>query len=167
MGHMIQGIIGKPETLQKITISFSPAQLTIEELPQDFKLLLLCEKAREIIDAQVNLNNNTIKPFEFFDSKLKKHLESTGLSGIFAYIETDYFGGVGTQSAGFFKDGKLLESYKGDTRNIDPTIPWPDRLLDEPINKVLRKIGVLRNPDLDEFDTLGLGEYRHMPYNEI
>ena len=169
MAHMIQGVIGKPKALQKIIASLNSIQLTIEELPQNFKLLFLCKKAKEAIYEQMDSAafNDTVEPFDFLDLKIKKYLESTCSNDLLAYIETDYFGGTGTQSAGFFKEGELLNSYKGSTHDIDPAIPWPKRLLEEPINRVLRKIGVLRNPDLDEFKTLGLDEYRHMPYSKI
>ena len=54
----------------------------------------------------------------------------------------------------------MLEILKENTADIDLTIPWPDRLLELPINKALRFLGVIREARLDEFDTLGLGEYK-------
>ena len=166
---MIQGIIGKSSTTEKIIAPLIPVQTVIEKLPQNFNLLFICEKINDAIQRQVVLDdtNRVIEPFEFLDLKINKYLESCCQSGSYAYIETDYFGSVGTQAAGLFESGKLIEVYKGGDSDIDTTMPWPERLLEQPINKVLRKIGVLRNPELDEFDTLGLGEYRHMPYNEI
>jgi len=166
---MIQGIIGKPAIIQNILAPLNPVQATVEQLQQGFELLFLCEILTETICRQVILDNTggLIKPFDFLDSRLEKYLETASVDGYFAYIETDYFGGAGTQAAGIFNKGKLVESYKSDTGSIDISIPWPERLLDEPINKVLRKIGVQRTQGLDEFDNLGLGNHRHMPYNEI
>jgi len=166
---MIQGIIGKPEVIRQIVAPLNPIQATIEELSQGFNLLFLCEKVVEAIYAQSNItdSDDDIEPFYYFDSKMKQYLELIASSGVFAYIETDYFGGAGTQSAGLFKEGKLLEAHNRSTWDIDTTVPWPERLQDEPINNVLRKIGVVKNFASDEFDTLGLGKYRDMPYNEI
>lgn len=64
--------------------------------------------------------------------------------GTFALVETDYFGGCGTQSATLVIDGKITEVASKDS----------------PINEALRKIGVVCKNNLDEFDTIGLGYYR-------
>lgn len=63
-------------------------------------------------------------------------------------ISTDYFGGLGEQSATLYVDGKV--GYDGDTENGDP----------EPINNALRFMGVESIGENDEFDTVGLGNYR-------
>jgi hypothetical protein len=95
--------------------------------------------------------------------KPNKELKLTELSeGIFAStslkswmrdmliceIETDYFGGFGDQSAKLFRGDEIL--YEGDTRNGDTS----------PINQSLKLMGVKRKPGMDEFDTIGLGNYR-------
>ncbi len=64
----------------------------------------------------------------------------------FALIETDYFGGRGTQSAAV---------YHADTELLGPTNN------SSAINDALRRIGVTRNGAQDEFDTVGLGDHRH------
>jgi len=67
----------------------------------------------------------------------------------FAIVTTDYFGGFGDQTAEVYDNGKCI--YSGDT------------LLDYremPINTALRELGVVRSNAKDEFDTIGLGNYR-------
>lgn len=64
---------------------------------------------------------------------------------IFAIIQTDYFGGIGNQYACVFK-GKI---------NLDKSISR--------INDALRILGVRAKLPLDEFDTVGLSEYRSKP----
>lgn len=66
-----------------------------------------------------------------------------------AYIETDYFGGAGTQSGVLYENGKI---------SVGP------RSGEGTINFLLKELGVWHYPDRDEFDMLGLGKYRHMPY---
>jgi len=66
-----------------------------------------------------------------------------------ASISTDYFGGVGYQSAKLFIDNKI--EYEADDE-YDYSL--------RPINTVLKKLGVVKKDGMDEFDTIGLGNYR-------
>lgn len=68
--------------------------------------------------------------------------------GPVAYVETDYFGGAGVQSAAAWIQGKLA---------MPPTTHPAG-----PINAALHTIGLERAGGLDEFDTLGLGQVRSM-----
>ena len=61
----------------------------------------------------------------------------------------------------------MLEILKENTDDLKLAIPCQDRLLELPINKALRFLGVIREAQLDEFNTLGLGEYRRIPCSEI
>jgi hypothetical protein len=62
----------------------------------------------------------------------------------FAVVMTEYFGGVG---------GQWACTYVGEVRSKDV----------KTINDALRALGVVRTGDLDEFDTVGLGDHRHQP----
>ena len=70
-----------------------------------------------------------------------------------ASISTDYFGGAGSQSAKLFVDGKI--EYEEDDE-YDYSI--------RPINTVLKMMGVVRKDGMDEFDMIGLGNYRTNEY---
>lgn len=65
------------------------------------------------------------------------------------YVETDYFGGYGDQSASYYKDGKLI---------------YEDLNSHGCINECLSRMGIVRDKDnygkVDEFDTIGLGKFR-------
>ena len=61
----------------------------------------------------------------------------------YALVETNYFGGIGTQCAAVFR-GRAVEM-----------APAKDG-----INAALRRLGVECQADLDEFDTIGLGRHR-------
>jgi hypothetical protein len=63
-----------------------------------------------------------------------------------AAVHTDYFGGVGEQSADFY-DGKIVHSF--------------DSYSPRPINTALSKLGVTRSGTEDEFDAIHLGKYRN------
>jgi hypothetical protein len=76
--------------------------------------------------------------------------DATRDGGSLAYVETDYFGGTGGQSATAWIDGREVMA------------PQSARGGGGPINQALRRIGVLRTEADDEFDTIGLGERRTM-----
>jgi len=72
-----------------------------------------------------------------------------GKEKMIAKISTDYFGGFGSQTAKLFVDNKI--EYEGDNEFIYGL---------SPINDVLKKMGIVREEGIDEFDTIGLGNYR-------
>lgn len=61
----------------------------------------------------------------------------------FALIYTDYFGGVGEQYATVYENGRRVLGVTSDG-----------------INQALSLIGVMRSENKDEFDSIGLGNYR-------
>lgn len=67
--------------------------------------------------------------------------------GPLVYLETEYFGGIGTQSAAAFSNGSLIA-------------PTPLVGIGA-INIALRSIGIIATTAADEFDHLGLGRHRH------
>ena len=69
-----------------------------------------------------------------------------------AYITTEYFGGSGGQDAAAWKKGKLLFS----PSSVGYEKEWPN----SSISQALRAIGVIAEINKDEFDSLGLGNYR-------
>lgn len=74
-----------------------------------------------------------------------------GKGKMIASISTDYFGGMGSQSAKLFVDNKI-EYEADDEYDYDYSL--------RPINTVLKKMGVVRKDGMDEFDMIGLGNYR-------
>ena len=77
------------------------------------------------------------------------NIERFGKGKMIASISTDYFGGMGYQSAKLFIDNKI--EYEADDE-YDYSL--------RPINTVLKKMGVVRKDGMDEFDMIGLGNYR-------
>jgi hypothetical protein len=68
---------------------------------------------------------------------------------LIATISTDYFGGCGNQSASVTLDGKII--FEVDDNDFPRS---------SPINEALKLLGVRRKEGMDEFDTIGLGNYR-------
>jgi hypothetical protein len=71
---------------------------------------------------------------------------SLSAHGPVAYVETDYFGGAGTQAATVWSKGQRVLRR--------PRAP------SGPVNAALRLLGVAGAGLQDEFDTVGLGRYR-------
>jgi hypothetical protein len=71
-----------------------------------------------------------------------------------AYIEADYFGGVGTQTAQVWDGGKMalgpLHLAEGE----------PSPTTGTPISQALRRLGATKGNHVDEFAAVGLGRHR-------
>lgn len=82
--------------------------------------------------------------FVHFGGVLPTLVTELSMHGPVAYIETEYFGGAGTQVAtAFDRRVRILECGS--------------------VNEALRAIGVRAAPGRDEWDTLGLSAHRGMP----
>jgi len=68
-------------------------------------------------------------------------------------ITTDYFGGFGSQQATIRENKKVI-------LDLDDEFPNSENFHVHPINKALHRIGVVKKNGMDEFDTIGLGNYR-------
>jgi hypothetical protein len=73
------------------------------------------------------------------------NIKEYGKDRTIAKITTDYFGGSGEQTAKLFVNNERV--YNNEDKY-------------NPINNVLRRMGVIRKDKMDEFDTIGLGKYR-------
>ncbi len=84
-------------------------------------------------------------------------IRNWGKDKTIAKIETDYFGGSGSQSARLFINN--IRTYDGNDE-LDYKL--------SPINDVLKLMGVNRKDGMDEFDTIGLSKYRsNRDFNHI
>lgn len=90
-----------------------------------------------------------VSGFMFLTSVVAEILKTASRGGPIAYIETEYFGGVGTQGAAAWSAGDSV---------LSPEINEHG----EPINRALRKLGIEKGSKFDEFDAIGLGRYRSM-----
>jgi len=106
-------------------------------------------------------SENTISPYEDLTPSIREIIQGLSYNGKCAYIETAYFGGIGTQLSETWENGKIIEgpliSYDGiankkDFENV--------KIVDGSINQALKNLGILSQERKDEFDTVGLGKYR-------
>lgn len=145
MGHSIRAVIGKWADVQRIAEDWICKMI---ELPQDFGMIPLTIKLLE--DMEELLEPSCEEPcseLDGFDRTVADILESYSFHTKLAYIETDYFGGVGTQGGVLYENGREA---------------CPPRVGEGTINALLKALGAWRKPDKDEFDCLELGKYRHI-----
>ena len=149
MGHSINAIILKGEYDKEEAKKYD-----LIEVKLDFNLSMFFINGFYTACWQKKLNTNgfletnfkgtTWYPKEKVIYKLMKQI-SKSKEVEFAIILTDYFGGVGQQYADVYKEEK----------NIDLEI--------NTISKALRYLGVEKGNHHDEFDAVGLANYRSNP----
>lgn len=131
MTHHISGFIGPTEHLKNNTKDLSNAEVIL--LTQGMSFLPL----NEDLYKEINYTFHKNLPMKWLVNRFR--------SMPFVWIETDYFGGSGTQSAIIWQNGKKKRLRSVNGNNID---------------NALKLLGVKCDGNMDEFDTLGLGNYR-------
>ncbi|MGI5478757.1 hypothetical protein [Streptomyces lavendofoliae] len=72
-----------------------------------------------------------------------------------AYVEAEYFGGMGEQRAAVWDGGSVVLG----PLHVEEREPFPSA--GSPISQALRRLGVVATADEDEFSALGLERHRH------
>lgn len=148
MGHSVQLIIGSGAAVQAFLRQW-PGSRSVE-LRGGWQAIPIEDELYAAIERQAP---GAIRPPELDMSPFGLELAlaaATETGGGLAYVETEYFGGTGEQSAMAFVDGR------------EAAAPQRARGGGGAINQALRAIGVTRSAVDDEFDTIGLGERRSM-----
>jgi len=142
MGHRIIGLVAAPKLLD----DFARAHGLHEPVPLRLGLHFLpLEEAEH--DIWQPTGTPTIGKFTYLSESLAELLKTLSRQGTVLYLETDYFGGLGGQSALLFGGGAAIFG--------------PNNSDDTSISEALRMMGVKRGADdFDEFDAVGLGAYR-------
>jgi hypothetical protein len=159
MGHRLKAIIGPKPTVSEFAGNWIHAELI--ELPQGFAMVPLTLALHEDI-IELAAIEKPPPPAEFSEMSAAlafviAHLSQRGPVG---YIETDYFGGTGSQSAAVWDAGRLAlgplkqeVTRKGNAYRVTPEGEGP-------INQALAYMRAWHRRGMDLFDTLGLGKYR-------
>ena len=102
-----------------------------------------------------SVTNEDLETFRFSEDErnislapeTRDRLIEASRDGRVLLIVTSYFGGMGGQGAVIFEDGSLTHGPH-----------WADW---GTINEALEILGVQATPEMDQFDILGLGRFRH------
>ena len=146
MGHCIQVFIGKNYIIEKMASDWIFTDTVF--LKQQFAMIYLTEKLFDDMEELSDLENTLdYDMFVLFTSAIQEIMQYYSRNGMLAYLETDYFGGTGTQAGVLFEKGDMtVKPVEGEGT----------------INYILERMGVYRERGKDEFDSLGLGRYRTM-----
>lgn len=152
--HCIQFIIGEDAHIQSICAQYNEAKYC--RLEQNFAAIpLIAPFLAEVEQLYAGTDlpdygDLQLSPdFEYATPALFTFLCEQTVDNDLAYVETDYFGGAGQQSAALFRGIRVAAAYS-DAKN--PNI--------NPINLVLKELNVVCTKTWDEFDSIGLGDYR-------
>lgn len=112
-------------------------------------------------NSRTTPSDEPFAPYGELTPKVRQTIKDLSIHGKCAYVETEYFGGIGVQIAETWENGLRIEgpliSYDG----VNNKTEYEDvTIVDYPINQALKHIGVAAQEGKDEFDTLGLGRYR-------
>ncbi|MDE6052222.1 MAG: hypothetical protein K2G55_00365 [Lachnospiraceae bacterium] len=147
MGHCIRAIIGVHESVQKLAEDWVYAEEI--ELLQGYGMVFLTNALLDDITELYDVPDEFCFPeLDYFTVAAEQLLQQYSFRTKLAYVETDYFGGVGTQAGVLYENGRI---------SIEP------RSGDGTINLLLKELGVWCRPGKDAFDSLNLGRYRRMP----
>lgn len=139
MGYQLQAIVGKQETLTHGAAAFRQARVV--PLTQGFALIPLTDELYDEIGE-----GGAVERF----AKLSPGVEAWGhrlsASAPVAYLEAEFFGGIGGQSSvGWAHGSRVLGPLHSPTA----------------INEALRRLGVQADGARDEFEAVGLGRHRN------
>ncbi len=140
MGHYIRAIIGKHEIIQRLGNDWYAKEIN---LPQGYGMIFLTDTLLDDIAELFESANESSAPDTVTNYLLQEYSFHTKL----AYIEMDYFDGIGNQSGILYENGKISLVPRSGKRAI---------------NVLLKELGVWCETNKDEFDSLNLGIYRRM-----
>lgn len=136
MGYNLQAFICKKEDTELLTYRFAAAKKV--SMGQGLDIIPMTEELFDEINNMIP--SESIDKFVFMTEHLEQEILKTIGAIKFAYVEADYFGGIGGQTA----------------------IVWNKKIREHlfeygqgKINLVLKNFGVIANPGIDEFLTLG------------
>lgn len=141
MGYTLKTFLCKQQDAVQLTKNFDTAfQINLDQN------LCLIPMTDDLFD-QMNENADTtpLGGFVYFNETIEDKIVVMIKNIKMAYVEAEYFGGQGGQSAIVWDNGKRVKIL-GFGKNI--------------INQVLQDFEVVTINDKDEFDTLSLGRYR-------
>lgn len=147
MAHCITAIIGEPTAIGLLAAyAGCPAPIG---LPQGLAIAALGE---DQFDRLTSLEPGAYREgFRYLAAALEEHIVRASHDGAVAYIETEYFGGIGGQSAIVASNGTVLLCASEQA----VAAGWAS-----PINRALVLLGVQLDLGCDPFATIGLDEYR-------
>lgn len=153
MGYEVRGVIAEAALAQSIASEFGPGTRAVGlELG-----LALVPYAGAAYDHFLGRHGEQFHPFNRLGSTVAALIADASRGGPVAYVEAEYFGGVGEQHAAVWDGGVL--AWGPMSIGFRQTVPPQGTA----ISQALRRIGVTcADRSQDEFDAVGLRRRRHL-----
>ncbi|MFF4463210.1 hypothetical protein ACFY13_27170 [Streptomyces mirabilis] len=149
VGYELQAVIANDEVLRGASRDLPTARVV--SLGQGLSLMPITD---QLFDAATD---GTVGSLGFWrlPGGFDKRLADWSAAGVVAYVEAEYFGGVGEQHAAVWADGAVV---------LGPLLVAESQHFGSagsPISQALRRLGVVAYAPTDEFATVGLDRHRH------
>jgi len=151
MGYEIRAFVASRGMFKEFQ-TLSP-YITVAELHQGFGLLL---NDSYLLAALQITTHDAVAGFWYLSKQLLDFAIKLSHTAPIAYIEAEFFGGNGEQTAIVCQAGQIVLQRP----DCDVILTGPIR--NAPINSALRLLGVNAAGACDEFDATGLDQHRHM-----
>jgi hypothetical protein len=138
MGHNLHALIARQPIFENKASELGLAVV----FENDLVIIPIVPESLDVLERELGLKFEPYSEKILVDCSVTHRLAELLGIGSFAVIQTEYFGGSGTQFASYYRNGSM-------------------ELGEVTVNDVLRQMGVGKAVDkFDEFDTIGLGKYR-------
>ncbi|PJN40136.1 hypothetical protein CG747_13750 [Streptomyces sp. CB02959] len=147
--YCLQAVIAAKPVLSELIGSVEDAH--VAPLGQQLSLLPMTDV---LFDALTVAGAPELDGFRKTPARFDRALAACSAHGPVAYVEAEYFGRVGTQSAQVWDGGEVV---------LGPVClaeGQPDPSDGTPISQALRRLGVAKGNHVDEFDAVALGRHR-------
>jgi hypothetical protein len=150
MGHYVNGLIARRSALEAAARQLDGARVC--SLADEWAFVPITEEVSSS-DGRASEHDDFVRLTAEIDAWASEASEHFPI----AYVETDYFGGIGSQSAIVWRDGQVAfgpvttKDFAG-----EKSVPLPQGA----INRALRELGVARGRHRDEFEAVGLHRHR-------
>lgn len=143
MAYQLQAFLGNRDALRPLLEAFRGARL-VPLLVEPLALAPFVQVLRSAVQTRAP-GEDPRWPFSSLSREGARCVQDVCPAGTYAYVEAEFFGGAGHQSAVAFQDGAVAFG------------PVAAR---DAINQALRFLGVSPAGKQDEFDTVGLFRHR-------
>ncbi|MFD7781684.1 hypothetical protein ACFV4Q_01000 [Streptomyces nojiriensis] len=150
MAYVLQAVIAGDELLRDALRDLPAAKVAL--LGQG---LSLAPMTGALFDAVADGTDVDHLGFRRLPGGFDRLLAEWSVGGPLAYVEAEYFGGVGEQHAAVWAGGAIVLG----PLHVQEGQPAPPA--GSPISQALRRLGLLTIGAEDEFSAAGLGRHRH------
>lgn len=145
MAYVLSALLGDRAAMSRLAEHLIGCKVV--DLPQGVTMIPFNDVARRAVGAKPPTRDADARwPFSDLAHEAAESLASVAGVGKIIYVEVDYFGNAGGQSAIGWQDGRCCFGPKHAPGDI--------------VNQAARFLGVQAASGQDEFDTLGLGAHR-------